>query len=119
MSFLNFTGESRKENNNYVFVMQGFNEDISRKNCINIPSPIIDNNFKQVFGNNPEITKSLLNSILYPNDNNIIKVEFLPEELPAEITKFPEEVKFNFLDSLRVNILCKCSFRCSHCILNG
>jgi len=110
MSFLKFTGISFKENEHcYIFEMEGKKSQKYKDDSINIPSPIIDNNFKQVFGNNPDITKSLLNSLLYPKDNKIIKVEYLPGELPGEITQYPEQVSLNSLDSIRVDILCKCT----------
>lgn len=112
MSFLKFTGVSVKEKEHYyLFKMEGKKSEDYIDDCINLPSPIIDSNFKLVFGNNPDITKSLLNSLLYPKDNNIIKVEYLTGELLQKITQFPEQVSLNSLDSIRADILCKCTLR--------
>ena len=110
MSFLKFTGVSSKEKEHcYLFEMEGQKSQNYIDDYINVPSPIIDNNFKQVFGNNPDITRSLLNSLLYPKDNSIIKVEYLPSELPGKIAQYPEQQNLNSLDSIRVDILCKCT----------
>ena len=109
MSFLQFTGANYESKKGYVFKMEGKNKKTIYKNLVNIPSPIIDTNFKQVFAHNPEITKSLLNSLIYPNDNNIIKVEYLPGELSGKINQYPGEAKLYSFDSLRFDILCKCT----------
>ena len=112
MSFLKFTGVSSKEKEHcYLFEMEGQKSQNYIDDYINVPSPIIDNNFKQVFGNNPDITRSLLNSLLYPKDNSIIKVEYLPSELSGKIAQYPEQQNLNSLDSIRVDILCKCILR--------
>ena len=108
MSFLKFTGKNEKENNYYVFGMDGYKRKTKYPEVIQIPSPITDNNFKQVFGKHEEIARSLLNSLLYPNSNDIIKVEYLPSELPGKIDEYPEEAKLYSLDSLRFDVLCKC-----------
>ena len=94
-----------------MFKMEGKKSEDYIDDCVNVPSPIIDSNFKIIFGNNPDITKSLLNSLLYPKDNNIIKVEYLTGELLQKITQFPEQVNLNSLDSIRADILCKCTLR--------
>lgn len=85
MSFLKFTGESNKEKEHYyVFEMEGETTEKYKDDYIDMPSPINYNNFKQVFEYNPEITKSLLNSLLFPQDNNIIKIEYIPRKQPKK-----------------------------------
>ena len=112
MSFLDYIGECTYDRNDlsYKFKMKK-GKVLSQDSYINIPNPIIDNMFKQVFARNTEITKSLLNSFLYPKEENIIKVEFLPTEIPGHIELFPEPIKLNSLDSIRVDVLCKCTLR--------
>ena len=49
MSFLEFTGENTKEDEHYLFEMKDKNNKLIYEEydeCINIPSPILDNNFK-------------------------------------------------------------------------
>lgn len=111
MSFLEFTGENDKVDGNYVFKLEGNKKDLKDKELIRIPSPIIDYNFKAVLANHPEITESMLNSIFYPNNNLIIKVEYLPTDLQGNIPQYPENSKLYGLDSLRADILCKCTLK--------
>ena len=115
MSFLSFTGENEKnEDDSYAFVMEGNKGGKWNKTydiVFNIKNPIIDYNFEKVFGKKENITKSLLNSLLYPNSNDIIEVEFLPLELTGITPEFNEKVFFLSLDSLRVDILCKCKLK--------
>jgi len=112
MSFLNYIGECTYDGNDlsYKFKMKK-GKALSLDSYINIPNPIIDNMFKQVFAKNTEISKSLLNSFLYPKEESIIKVEFLPTEIPGHIEVFPEPIKLNSLDSIRVDVLCKCTLK--------
>ena len=107
MSFLRFTGVVDKKDSSFIFRMNK-GKDLIENSYINIPNPIIDNSFKQIFGKNNEITKCLLNSILYPNEEKIEKVEFLTNDLPGRIPKYPEPLTLNSLDSIRVDVLCKC-----------
>ena len=62
MSFLKYTGEIdyNKGTKNYCFQMEDKTEYFD-KIYMNIPKPITDTNFKQVFGKNPEIAISLIN----------------------------------------------------------
>ena len=48
---------------------EGYIEDIN---------PVLDNAFQKVFGQNENITKDLLNSIIFPKKNIIQKIIFLP-----------------------------------------
>ena len=109
MSFLKYTGkiEYDKGTKNYCFYME------DEKKCfdklyMNIPKPITDTNFKQVFGKNPEIAKSLINSFLFPKTKKIKRVEYLSGELPGRIGAYPEDVNNKDFELLRVDILCRC-----------
>ena len=75
---------------------------------MNIPRPITDTNFKQVFGKNPEIAKSLINSSLFPKTKKIKSIKYLSGELPGRIGAYPEDVNTKDFDLLRVDILCRC-----------
>ena len=75
MSFLQYTGVVKcEENNNYEyyyrFEMKGEN-DLLLDHYDKVPSPVIDNTFQKIFGQNNDITKSLLNSLLYPTKQEI------------------------------------------------
>ena len=109
MSFLKFTGKTNIENYYCVFKMNDKEE--YKSESINIPNPLIKHNLQLVFANNPEITKSLLNSLLYPEDNNIIEVTYLSDELYEKINKNKIQMKFNNPELLRVDILCKCKLK--------
>lgn len=110
MSFLKYTGkiDYNKNEKIYSFKMED-NTEFLDKVYMNIPKPITDTNFKQVFGNNPEIAKSLLNSFLFPKTNKIKDIKYLSGELSGKIGVFPEPVNTNDFDSLRVDILCRCT----------
>ena len=109
MSFLKYTGEIdyNKGTKNYCFQMEDKTEYFD-KIYMNIPKPITDTNFKQVFGKNPEIAISLINSFLFPKTNKIKSIEYLSGELPGKIGSYPEPVKTKGYDLLRVDILCRC-----------
>ena len=106
MSFLEFTGKVNKEENNYVFKMQNI-EDLIAQQIFYIPSPIVDNNFKAVFAHQIEIAKSLAGSLLFPCENLIDHVEYLPSDLPRIIAQYPEEARLYGYDSLRADVLLK------------
>jgi hypothetical protein len=74
---------------------------------MNIPKPITDNNFKQVFGKNPEIAKSLINSFLFSKTKKIKRIKYLSGELPGRIGAYPEDVNTKDFDLLRVDIYWK------------
>ena len=109
MSFLKYTGEIdyNKSTKNYCFQMEDKTEYFD-KIYMNIPKPITDTNFKQVFGKNPEIAISLINSFLFPKTNKIKSIEYLSGELPGKIGSYPEPVNTKDYDLLRVDILCRC-----------
>ena len=109
MSFLKYTGkiDYNKNDKNYSFKMEDETE-LTDKIYMNIPKPITDTNFKQVFGQNPGIAQSLLNSFLFPKTKKIKDVEYLSGELSGKIGVFPEPVNTNDFDSLRVDILSRC-----------
>ena len=124
MTFLEYSGQVNFEKEHYIFKMktkkkikrkkgkkekkQKNKKDIKKDYFISIPNPTIDNNFKQIFGKNPKITRSLLNSFLFPKDKKIKSIEYISGEIPGEIAKYPENLKRYSLDSIRVDILCKC-----------
>ena len=102
MSFLKYTGEFEKQNNNrYKFKMSD-KKFLRKDNIAKISNPIIDNNFQMVFGKYPEITKNLLNSLLYPQSKQIKDVKYLPQNIPGQLGER------NSLNSVRFDVLCKC-----------
>ena len=115
MSFLEYTGEVKREAKDYLFKMKKIEENkiqyLKAQKFIYIPSPFVDNNFKAVFAYNAEIAESLINSLLFPLDNLIVTVEYLPSDLPRIIAQFPEEARLFGYDSLRANVLCKCTLK--------
>jgi len=116
MSFLKYTGiiDYDEKTKNYYFQMED-KKDLLDKICINIPKPITEINFKQVFGKNPEIAISLLNSFLFPKTNKIKGIEYLSGELPRKIDAFPEIEYTNDFDLLRVDIFCRCTLEVENC----
>ena len=115
MSFLKYNGQARfnKKERVYEFEIKDKKgiKIFNNKYLISIPNPIIDNNFRQVFGQNPDITKDLLNKIIFPKSHNILKVTYLPEIVPDDITKVPAPIKAYGADSIRVDVLCKCTLK--------
>ena len=112
MSFQLYTGDC-KTIQLYEFKMEGSDSiNLTTNEYIEIPNPIMLRPFFQVFYHNPEITKNILNSILYPNDSNIIKVEFILEKAKKEkISTIPKNLSFSSLDYLRGDILCECTLK--------
>lgn len=109
MSFLKYTGKIDYNENNKIYSFEMEDEtELTDKIYMNIPKPITDTNFKQVFGQNSEIAKSLLNSFLFPKTRKIKSVEYISGELSGKIGVFPEPVNTNDFDSLRVDILSRC-----------
>ena len=117
MSFLEFTGENKEEDNNYLFEIKGKNNKLKYKKYderIDIPNLIVDMNLYQVFVKNPEITKNMLNNVIYPDSNEIIDLEYISTDLLSDIIfEFRQNGygKFYFLDSLKADILCKCKLK--------
>lgn len=103
MSFLKFTGVTYKldDGESFEFKMSD-GHNLIEYSMIELPSPIYDNSFKNIFGNKKNITKSFLNSIMYPSDKRIIDVTFLPTNLPGDITQLYSE------GSIIADVLCKC-----------
>ena len=54
---------------------------------------------------------NLLNKIIFPKSHNILKVTYLPEIVPDDITKVPAPIKAYGADSIRVDVLCKCTLK--------
>lgn len=110
MSFLKYTGiiDYNKNTRNYCFQMEDKTE-LLDKIYMNIPKPITDINFKEVFGKNPEIAKSLINSFLFPKTNKIKNIEYISLELQRKIGVFPEAPNKYDFDLLRVDIFFRCT----------
>lgn len=100
MSFINYTGKVEPKGKKYLFRING-EPNITSYYFVNIANPTIDNAFKKVFYTENEITRSFLNSILFPNSNKIIKVEFLPSEMPGNYSYYST-------GSIRFDCLCRC-----------
>ena len=105
MSFLQYSGKFEKIEENYedsyiFFMNEGKN--LIDNTYIEVTSPIIDNTFQKIFGENEQITKSLLNSLIYPEKERINKIEFLPTNRPGKIGEK------NSFYSIRTDVLCKC-----------
>ena len=67
MSFINYTGKVEPKGKKYLFRING-EPNITSYYFVNIANPTIDNAFKKVFYTENEITRSFLNSILFPNN---------------------------------------------------
>lgn len=100
MSFLNFSGSNNKEGIYYVFDMEG-EKPLKEAYRMEIADPTIDNSFKRVFYTKPEITKSFLNSLLFPRNERIKDLMFLPSECPGQAGSYSE-------GSIRMDCPCKC-----------
>lgn len=101
MSFLDYSGEVDTEGLYYVFDMGEEKEPQKETYHLNIANPTIDNCFKKMFYSKSEITKSFLNSILFPKDKRITDITFLPTERPGEAESYAE-------GSIRMDCVCKC-----------
>ena len=103
MSFLDFTGDSEENvDGSYTFKMKEEDDFVDKEGYIEVTSPVIDNAFQKIFGQNENITKDLLNSIIFPNKDRIKQITFLPTNYAGPVDK-----KYSF-DSIRADVLCKC-----------
>ena len=104
MSFLNYIGDSEEnDDGSYTFKMEKENDLVDKEGYIEVTNPVIDFAFQKIFGQNENITKDLLNSIIYPKKNRIQKLIFLP-------TNYTDPVYSKYsLGSIRVDALCKCN----------
>ena len=106
MSFLQYTGSSEtQEDGSCEFQMENENVLKDEEGYIEVTSPAIDNTFQTIFGQNKNITKDLLNSFIYPNEDRIKEVTFLPTNFSGQIG-----AKFS-LGSIRADVLCKCDLQ--------
>ena len=103
MSFIDYTGicEYDPLPNLYRFEMK--NEILEEANYIEIADLTIDNTFKHIFLGDKKITESCLNSLLFPGEDRIIDITFLPSENP-------EEGPYR-RGSIRLAILCECNLK--------
>ena len=82
MSFLQYTGSSEtQEDGSCEFKMENENVLKDEEGYIEVTSPAIDNTFQTIFGQNKNITKDLLNSFIYPNEDRIKEVYILTNKL--------------------------------------
>ena len=103
MSFLKYTGNSEiNEDGSCTFKMEKQNNLVDEDGYIEVTSPVIDNSFQQIFGHNENITKDLLNSIMYPKKDRIKELTFLSTNYAGEIN-----AKYS-LGFIRVDVLCRC-----------
>ena len=100
MSFDDYIGKCTYDpiKNIYEFEMQ--NEIIEESNYIEIADPTIDNTFKNIFLGQKKITLSCLNSLLFPDEDRINDIKFLPSESPGEGPYSRGSIRFD--------LLCKC-----------
>ena len=63
-------------------------------------SPAIDNNFKKIFSNN-KLLLNFLNELLFPQTNEIIKVEYMKKEFPGVSGR-------DSIGAKRIDVGCKC-----------
>lgn len=102
MSFLSYTGDVEKINDDCYSFKMANNTKIIHDRYIEVISPVIDISFTKILGENKTISRCFLNSMIYPNNERIEDIEFLPTEVPG----------FNYfrynLDYIRNDVLCKC-----------
>lgn len=103
MSFLEYTGIYEKTKGMYKFTMQGEKQKyfLESYSFSAIADPTIEIIFKQIFSDNKSITKALLNALLFPKNNLIKEIEFLPYEHPG-IGPYNR-------GSIRMDVVCKCT----------
>ena len=102
MYFLKYTGETEQcIDGDYKFLMRD-PPHLYVDSFIEVTSPVLDNSFQTIIGQNAEIAKDLLNSIIYPEDKKIKKIEYLKTNFPGEIGTQ------HSLGSIRTDVLCKC-----------
>lgn len=101
MSFLDYTGEVDIKGKYYVFDMGEKKDSLEEAYHLNIANPTIDNCFKKIFYTKSEITKSFLNAVLFPKDERITDILFLPTERPGEAESYAQ-------GSIRMDCVCKC-----------
>ena len=102
MSFLKYKGDVDKINDRcYVFKMND-NINVTKEKYNEVANPILDNSFQKIFGYNNKITKSLLNSLIFPISKKIRCVQFLPTNIPGKIGARHSS------RSIRCDVLCRC-----------
>ena len=87
MSFLDYTGKVKKDNNRYFYKMRKGKDSIVSSNLNLVGNPIIDNLFKAIFLKNEFIIKSLLNSIFFTGDEEIKELKYIQNEFPPMSTE--------------------------------
>ena len=105
MSFLEYCGKCNESDKGYEFTMRNNKETyyVEKESILKIADPTVDNTFKQIFAENEEITKALLNAFLFPEKAKIDKIEFLPTEHPG--------YGLYSSGSIRMDVVCKCHLK--------
>ena len=105
MSFLEYCGKCNDIVKGYKFTMSKNNKIyyLEKDSFSKIADPTIDYTFKQIFAQNEEITKALLNAFLFPENAKIYKIDFLPTEHPGYGPYSS--------GSIRMDVICKCHIK--------
>ena len=77
MSFLSYTGDVEKINDDCYYFKMANNTKIIHDRYIEVTSPVIDISFTKILGENKNITRCFLNSMIYPNNERIEDIEFI------------------------------------------
>ena len=101
MTFIDYKGGCKYDHikNLYRFTMK--NEILEEEYYTEISDPTVDNTFKQIFLGDKKITESCLNSLLFPGEDRINDINFLPTENPGN---GPYSA-----GSIRMDVLCECN----------
>ena len=83
MLFLDYTGTYTMSGERYVFRMKNNVKKISKFHT-SLNNPTYDNSFKNMFCTEKSITKSFLNSVLFPKSKIIEKIEFYKTNFPGK-----------------------------------
>ena len=84
MSFLDYSGQYVMKEDRYFFIFR--NQTIEEECCFIVP-PVYDISFKKMFyynNNCIHIVKNFLNSIIYPESNLIVELNFLSKEIISD-----------------------------------
>ena len=101
MSFIYFTGKcTQNDDDGFIFEMKNPKKNLHFNSYIEIADPTVDNSFKKLFLKNEDLTKSLLNDLLFSGRERITQIQFMPNEEPG-VGPFGT-------GSIRMDIVCKC-----------
>ena len=80
MSFLNFTGDVRRKNNEYYYFVKNKDNMVKATCMTKIRNPIIDNIFKYTFSENDKLLINLMTCLFFTGDEEIKSLIYLPNE---------------------------------------